>query len=142
MSEEESGLLQAFREGYAATRSAFNEHDFDAAFAGLPPDVEWHPPEEIPGYPPVLKGRGEVIAFFKEVLNEWPDWRTEFLATAEPSPGLILVEYEATGTGRASGIPAKARMFQAWDFREQPLRVFEAGSEEAALRAAGSGPPA
>jgi predicted SnoaL-like aldol condensation-catalyzing enzyme len=136
MSAEESGLLKAFREGYAATHGSFNEHDFDKAFSSLPQEVEWYPPEEIPGAPKVLRGRAEVIAFFTSVLDEWPDWRTEILDTTEPSAGLILVEYEANATGRASGVPARARMFQSWDFRSQPLRVIEGSSPESVLSAA------
>jgi 2-amino-4-hydroxy-6-hydroxymethyldihydropteridine diphosphokinase len=123
--EVPSDLLRAFRAGYEANHEAFNRHDFDAAFARTPEDVEWRTVQEIPGVPDVMHGRDEVIAFFRETLQEWPDWHTELEGFEEPAAGVILVAFVAHGTGRVSGASLSNRVVQAWDFRSPPVRVTE-----------------
>jgi 2-amino-4-hydroxy-6-hydroxymethyldihydropteridine diphosphokinase len=127
-----SDRLRTFRARYEATHEAFNRHDFEAAFARTPEDVEWRTIQEIPGVPDVMRGRDEVIAFFRETLNEWPDWHTELEGFEEPAAGVILVAFVAHGTGRVSGASLSNRVVQAWDFRSRPLRVTEyLGRDEA-----------
>jgi hypothetical protein len=129
----ESETLAAFRATYLVNHEAFNRQDIEGAFGGLPADVEWRTLTEIPGAPDLCRGRDEVIAFFREVLIEYPDWQTELLAFEEPDPGVVLVEFRARATGRASGIrTTSAKMFQAWDLREPPVRVTEFATRDAA----------
>ena len=132
MSEPESELLAGFRTGYEATHEAFNRHDMDEAFGALPEDIEWRTIQAIPGAPEVCRGRDEVIAFFRDILNEWPDWHTELLSFGEPQPGLVVVEFRAHGTGRTSGIPLSGEFAQVWDLRDRPVRVTEFANREAA----------
>jgi hypothetical protein len=125
MGAEESELLQRFRSNYKASNEQFNRHDFDAAYANVPEDVEWRTLIEIPGAPDLMRGRAEVVAFFEEILNEWPDWWTRPTRFTEPLPALILVEFDAGGTGRTSGIRQSIHLVQTWDLRDRPLRVTE-----------------
>lgn len=80
----------------------------------------------------MCRGRDEVIAFFKDLLNEWPDWRTDLLSFSEPEPGVIVVGFRAHGTGRTSGIPMSTEAAQVWDLRVRPVRVTGFADREAA----------
>jgi len=135
--EVPSGLLGAFRAGYQVRHDAFNRHDFEAAFAQTPEDVEWRTIQAIPGVPEVMRGRAEVIAFFRDTLQEWPDWHTDIEGFEEPAPGVILVTFVAQGTGRISGAAMSNRLVQAWDFRSRPLQVTEHRERDEALAALG-----
>jgi 2-amino-4-hydroxy-6-hydroxymethyldihydropteridine diphosphokinase len=132
----DSSLLRAFRATFESKGDAFNRHDFEAAFAELPEDVEWTTIQDIPGVD-VMRGRDAVIAFFRELLETWPDWHTRSLGYEEPAAGVILAAFEGTATGRASGIPVSTPFVQAWDFRSQPLRIREFRDRAAALAALG-----
>ncbi len=46
---EPSETLRAFRAASLKATEAFNRHDFDSAFAPLPPDIEWHQPASADG---------------------------------------------------------------------------------------------
>ena len=35
--------LEAFRQAYLLANEAFNRHDFESAFFGFHPELEWHP---------------------------------------------------------------------------------------------------
>ena len=119
-----SNLLDAFRAGYLRTHDAFQRHDFESAFANLPLDVVW---ESLPEIVDVrrLEGKDDVLAFFRAIAEQWPDWRTEIKDITEPEPGLIRVEFRAIGTGAVSGVRTETDVIQDWDFRLRPLHVRE-----------------
>ena len=119
-----SGLLEAFRESYAASQDSFQRHDFETTFAGLPDDVVWEPFSEIVDVER-LEGKRRVLEFFEAIVEQWPDWRTEIQEISEPEPGLIRVHFRATGTGAVSGARTETDVHQEWDFRSQPLHVRE-----------------
>ena len=114
----------------------FNRHEFEAAFAGLPPDFTW---ETFPDSPGVdrLEGLDAVIQGFHDLVAEFPDWRVEpqeFIAAGDA----ILVRNVATATGRTSGTPITQRFTQVWTFRDgRSAGVREFTDHEAALAAAG-----
>lgn len=119
-----SGLLDAFRENYLASQAAFRRHDIEATFADLPEDAVWVPiPELIDGAPAV--GKPAVLALFRQLIEQWPDWRTDVQEITEPEPGLIRVHFRAIGTGGFSGAKTATDVHQEWDFRSSPLHVRE-----------------
>jgi hypothetical protein len=51
MSQENPGgkpPLEAFRQAYLVANEAFNRRDFEAAFFGFAPDLEWGTVAEVP----------------------------------------------------------------------------------------------
>jgi 2-amino-4-hydroxy-6-hydroxymethyldihydropteridine diphosphokinase len=123
--EVPSPLLRAFRAGYVESQDAFNRHDFETAFAQLPQDVEWRTVHDIPGVKDVMRGPAEVVAFFEEILETWPDWATQAESFEEPAPAVLLASLHAHATGRISGVPVQTGFVQVWDFRSTPVRVTE-----------------
>ncbi len=67
--------VEAFATARREAQKAFNEGDFETAFAGLAPDVEW---ELLPSLPDtgVLRGRDAVMDYFSRVRDAG-DWRVE-----------------------------------------------------------------
>lgn len=136
-SAEESGALRAFKAASLELREAFNHHDFDAAFARLPADIEWQPLAEIPGAH-LLQGRDEVIAWFQGIAALFPDFSSETMGITEPAPGVVVVEFANRGTGRASGLAVTGPItYQVWEITRKPWRVREYGSLSEAHAAAG-----
>ena len=136
MSQENRPSLEAFKLAYLASNEAFNRHDFDAAFAGVHPDLEW---ETFPGTPGVerLQGRRAVIEGFHDLLGEFPDWRVEPQEFIDGRDA-ILVRNIGTATGRRSGMPVRQSFTQVWTFRDgRPVRVREYPDHQAALKAVG-----
>jgi ketosteroid isomerase-like protein len=119
-----STLLDAFRESYMASQDSFRRLDFETTFANLPDDVVWEPLPEVVDWRR-LEGREDVIQAFREIAEQWPDWRTEIDDITEPEPGLIRVRFRASGTGSVSGVRTETDVHQEWDFRSEPLHVRE-----------------
>jgi hypothetical protein len=135
---EPSQALKAFRSASLKATEAFNRHDFDVAFATLPPDIEWHPLDKIPGAH-LLRGRDEVISWFRQIVADFPDFRSQNLEFSEPVPGAFIVRFENEATGRASGAAVSGpAVFQLWEVAATPWRVREFSSRREALEAAGS----
>ena len=146
MSEEriERRLLERFRANYLEFVDALNRHDFEAAFAGTPPDVVF----DISGaglYAGMIRGssgavmhsREELIAFFRDWFEEFPDWHVDVEDFAEPTPGVVLVTHMVGGSGRVSGAPTARRITEVWDMRSRPIRISQHQDEDEALEAAG-----
>ncbi len=128
--------LDAFRQAYMLANEAFNRHDFEAAFFGFHPDLEWHTVAEVPG-PKVLRGREAVIDTFRGLLAEFPDWRVE-PQDFEEAGDAILVRNVANATGANSGVPIRQAFTQVWSFEAgRPILVREFRDHHEALRAAG-----
>ena len=149
MSEEriERHLLERFRANYLGSMEAFNRHDFEAAFAGTPPDFVF----DISGAGlyeratgmirgssgGVMHSREELIAFFRDWLEEFPDWHVDVEDFAEPTPGVVLVTHVVGGSGRVSGAPIARRITEVWDMRSRPIRISQHQDQAEALEAAG-----
>lgn len=134
-SAEDRPSLDQFRRAYLASNEAFNRHDFEAAFYGFHPDVEWHTVADVPGER-VMRGRDAVVAAFQGLLDEFPDWRVEPEEFAEAGPA-ILVRNVGVATGRESGVPIRQPFTQVWTFRDgRPILVREFLEHAEALSAA------
>jgi ketosteroid isomerase-like protein len=129
--------LEAFRQAYLAANEAFNRHDFEAAFFGFHPELEWHTVAEVPGSK-LLYGRRGVIQAFRELLDEFPDWRVEPQEFIEGGENAILVRNIAMATGREGGVPIRQPFTQVWSFSDgRPIRVREYFDHTEALEAVG-----
>lgn len=127
--------LDLFKRAYLASNEAFNRQDFESAFHGFHPELEWHTVADVPG-PRVMRGRDAAVAAFRGLLEEFPDWRVEpqeFLEAGEA----ILVRNVGMGTGRESGVPITQPFTQVWTFRERrPILIREYLDHGEALEAA------
>ena len=119
MSQEgiEQRLLERFRTNYFAFVEAFNRRDLEAAFARTPRDFVFDISRGITALttadmlsPAVMHSREELIAFYRDWIEQFPDWHAEVEGFAEPTPGVLLVTFTAHGTGRVSGVPIDARI--------------------------------
>jgi hypothetical protein len=138
-----SELFDAFREAYLFANARFNEHDFEAAFAGLSETVEWHPMTSwVSLGAEVLHGRDAIVAGFKELLGELPDWHVEPEEFLEVSGRVFIVRCLAIASGQASGAPASQGFTQVWELAEDAtvIRVREYEDHEEALAAAHAAP--
>ena len=128
--------LDAFQRAYLVANEAFNRHDFESAFFGFHDDLEWHTVANTPGVT-VVYGREGVIRAFRDLLEEFPDWRVEPQEFIEASD-VILVRNVATATARESGVPIRQPFTQVWNFSNgAPIRVREFLDHAEALAAAG-----
>ena len=122
--ERERPTLEAFEHAYSMANEAFNRHDFESAFRGFDPELEWETVASVPG-PAHLRGRRAVIEGFRELVSELPDWRVEPLEFLEVGDA-ILVRNLGTATGGQSGVPVRQPFTQVWSFRDGlPIRVRE-----------------
>ena len=146
MSKEriEQRLLERFRTNYLAFVEAFNRRDLEAAFARTPRDFVFDVSSGITGLagidmlsPGVMHGREELIAFYRDWIEQFPDWHADVEGFAEPAPGVLLVTFTAGGTGRVSGVPIDGRITEVWDTRSRPIRVSQHREEAKALQAVG-----
>ena len=119
-----SELLEAFRRNFEKGHDAFNRHDFETAFASLPDDAVWEPVPDLVDRGR-LEGKQAIIDAFREILDLWPDWRTELVEITEPLPGLIRMEFRGRGTTKRAGVAAENHFFQEWDFRARPMQIRE-----------------
>lgn len=131
---EQTPELAAFEATSRAGTEAFNRHDFEGAFASLPPDVEWQPLESIPGAH-LLKGKDAVTEWFRQMILDLPDFRVELLSFSQGGrPGVFIVEFRNHGTGRASGLQVAGQLVhQVWELDRDPWRISECGDREQAL---------
>jgi ketosteroid isomerase-like protein len=139
---DQQRLLEGFRASYLHFAEAFNRRDFEAAFAPIPPDLVFNTvvaerAEALAGELRELHGREELIAFFHDWVEEFPDWRLDVERFANPTPGVIFVTSTVHGTGRSSGVPVVRRFTEVWDMRSRPIRVSQHQDEDDALKAAG-----
>ena len=139
MQATESELLSGFREAYLAGNRAWNEHDFERAYAGVAERVEYQLSHSWPDARP-LRGRDEVVAFFDGFCETFPDVQGtvgEIVALDEET---IFVGLHVTGTGRGSGATVEMALWQVWELAEGlAVRVAEYDDRQDALEAARSG---
>ena len=128
--------VQAFVKARRGEQKAFNEGDFETAFASLAPDVEW---QLLPSLPEagVLRGRDAVVAYFSGIRDAG-DWRVEPVEFIDAGERRVLIHQHGTGTGRATGIALTLDFFQIWEMGRDGavIRVREYERREDALEAA------
>jgi len=133
-------FVRSFREARRESLRAFNEGDFESAFADLAPDVEWH---LLPWLleTGVLKGRDAVVRYFAGV-REGIDWHVESREFIDAGNRRVVVHQHGRGAGRTTQIAtreATVDFFQIWEVGEDGLvvSVREFDDRAEALKAAG-----
>lgn len=117
---------------------AFNRRDSAACLDAIDPDVEWHPPPDIP-YAAVATGRDAMIANWRDWLGAWDDYRFVPEEILEGSEGTVLVFAQESGRGKDSGVEVRSRRITGvYDLRHGKIVRFKAYLDRAeALQAAG-----
>jgi len=140
MSAAETELFRAFREGFEHGNRAWNAGDVKTAYAALPDQVEYRLAATWPEAR-VLRSRDEVIEFFEDFQETFPDARTASHEYMEGPNGTVLVGFRVSGTGRTSGAVGEMEIWQVWEIRDQDnltvTRVTEFTTRREALEAAG-----
>jgi ketosteroid isomerase-like protein len=135
-----SDFLRAFREGFEQGNRAWNAGDVKAAYAVLPDQLEY---QLAPTWPEarVLRSRDEVIEFFEDFQETFPDARTASHEYLEGARGTAVVGFRVAGTGRKSGAGSEMEIWQVWEILDQDnltvTRVREFTDRRDALEAAG-----
>ena len=132
---DDAVALDAARDAYAA----FVSGDLTLDDPALSPDFRWEPPARSPNAG-VYEGTNEAQgAFegFREPFEEF-DWTPHGVTIGE---GLLLVEGEMRGTGRASGIEVSTGEWHVWTLRDgRVARLQMFLDRDEALEAAGLSP--
>jgi ketosteroid isomerase-like protein len=135
---ERSEFLQ-FQAAYEEGNQAFNAGDLERAFGELPEDFdfEFHHRDLVPDAR-TLRGANEIVAFYEEMRQVFPDWQVETREFIDAGAGRILVVNRSTGTGKSSGVGVERDVFQVWEFGDDgiPARVREYTDRAEAFAAA------
>ncbi|MGH2956384.1 MAG: nuclear transport factor 2 family protein [Solirubrobacterales bacterium] len=117
---------------------AFNSGDYQACLETIDPDVEWHPPPDIPNAE-VARGRKELIANFQDWLGAWDEYRSVPEEIREGRDNTVLVTSLETARGKGSGIEVRSRRVTGvFTVRSGRIVHFRAYLNQAeALKAAG-----
>ena len=114
--------------------------DVKTAYAALPDQLEYRLASTWPEAR-VLRSRDEVIEFFEDFQETFPDARTASHEYLEGAHGTVVVGFRVAGTGRTSGLESEMEIWQVWEIRDQDsltvTRVTEFTNRRAALEAAG-----
>jgi ketosteroid isomerase-like protein len=136
----DSEILRAFREAFERGNRAWNAGDVESAYATLPDQLEYR---LAPTWPEarVLRSRDEVIEFFEDFQETFPDARTASHEYLEGASGTVVAGFRVAGTGRTSGAEAEMEIWQVWEIRDQGdptvTRVTEFTNRREAIAAAG-----
>jgi ketosteroid isomerase-like protein len=139
MPAAETELLRALREGFERGNRAWNVGDVRTAYAVLPDQLEYR---LAPIWPDarLLQSRDEVIEFFEDFQETFPDARTVAHEYFDGAHGIVVVGFRVDGTGRTSGVKGEMEIWQVWEVRDQDLtvtRVTEFTNRREAVKAAG-----
>ena len=140
MTAAETEFLRAFRESFEQGNRAWNAGDVKTAYAALPDQLEYR---LAPTWPEarVLRTRDEVIEFFEEFQETFPDARTASHEYLEGAHGALVVGFRVAGTGRTSGVEGEMEVWQVWEIPDQDsltvTRVTEFTNRRDAVEAAG-----
>jgi ketosteroid isomerase-like protein len=117
---------------------AFNRRDFAASLDAIDPDVEWHPPPDIPNAA-IATGHAALIANWRDWLGAWDYYRFLPEEILEGTGEKVLVVGHESGQGTDSGIEARSRRVTAvYQLRDGKIVRFKAYLDRAeALQAAG-----
>jgi ketosteroid isomerase-like protein len=134
MSQE---FLDAFRAGYEAAQKAFNQGDYDSAYARLAPDVEYHPLRRLLESG-VKRGKEEMRAFF-ESAREGNDWKPQAQEYIDAGDAAAIVRLRGTTVGRTTRIANTLEFYELVEFGSDGLirRIRDYEKREDALEAAG-----
>jgi SnoaL-like domain len=137
----ESDFLKLFKTIYSAGNRAWNEHDIERAYGGLPEDFVYQLGPAWPEAGHVFHGPAEVITFFKGLLEAFPDAHTGPITYIEVDERTMITGFEVRGTGRESGTQTGMEVWQVWEIGDDmlPIRVIEYADRETALKAASAG---
>jgi ketosteroid isomerase-like protein len=131
-------FLDAFSHAHREGQRAFNEGEFERAFAGLATDVEWHMHPSLLESG-VVRGREAVIRYFRGV-REGIDWRVDAQEFIEVGHLQVVVHQRGRAAGRTTGISGDRDFFQLWELgsdgqvvRVREFETFEEASEAAQL---------
>jgi hypothetical protein len=85
-----------------------------------------------------LRGRAEVVEFFEDFRDTFPDVRAGPVDFVGVSERRLIVGFPVIGTGRTSGIRIEMEVWQVWQLGETgiPARVEEYPDRAGALEAA------
>lgn len=131
MSQQNVEIIREFTE-------AFNRADYAACLDAIDPDVEWHPPPDIPNAA-VATDRGALIANFQDWLGAWDDYRSVPDEILEGTEETVLVFAQESGRGKDSGIEVRSRRITGvYELRDGKIVRFKAYLDrDEALQAAG-----
>jgi hypothetical protein len=140
----ESEFLKAFKTVYGEGNRAWNEHDFERAYRGLPDGFVYQLGPAWPEAGRVFHGPDEIIPFFEQLCEVFPDAQTGPITYIELDDRTMITGFEVHGTGRESGTRTGMEVWQLWEVGESmvPIRATEYIDREAALKAAGAKQPA
>jgi ketosteroid isomerase-like protein len=133
-----SEFVRTLRSTFEQSNRAWNEGDFARAYHGLGDDFDYKLAATWP-QAGLLRGRAEVVKFFEDFREAFPDVRAGPLEFVEVAERRVIVGFPVVGTGRASGALVEMEIWQVWDLAEGgvPVRVNEYADRQAALSAAG-----
>jgi len=140
MPAAESDFLRAFREVFEQGNRAWNAGDVKTAYATLPDRLEYRLAATWPEAR-VLRSRVEVINFFENFQETFPDARTESHEYLEGEHGTVVAGFRVAGSGRTSGAGGEMEVWQVWQVLDQDhltvTRVTEFTNRQEAVEAAG-----
>jgi ketosteroid isomerase-like protein len=130
VSNDNAEIIRRFTE-------AFNRRDYAACLEVIDPDVEWHPPPDIPNAA-VARGRDELIANFQDWLGAWDDYQSVPEEILEGKDDTILVFGRESARGKDSGIEVSSRpiagVYELREGRIVRFRATKTGSVPVAIR--------
>ena len=103
-------FVDIFRLGYEAGRRAFNDGDYEVAFGGLSPDVEYRPLASLLETG-VMRGRGAIEQYFRS-LREANAWQVEPVDYIDAGDGKVVIHLRGATIGRTSGIRNEIEFFE------------------------------
>ena len=125
-----------------ALSDAFNRRDYTAVLDAIDPEVEWHPPPDIPNAT-VAIGRDALIANFQDWFGAWEDYRSVPEEILDGGDDRVVLCARESARGKGSGIELESRrIFGVFQLRNRKVVRQQAYLDRAeALRAAGLGEP-
>jgi ketosteroid isomerase-like protein len=116
---------------------AWNNNDFEAAFAFADPQLEWVMSGAFPGLRPVYRGTDEIREWWDQLREPFEDfwiWPNRLLEQGDQVVAIVRFE----GKGAGSGAPVEMLMGHVFTFRDGLAVKFQAfATPEEALEAAG-----
>ena len=138
---DESELAQGLRSIAEESNRAWNEGDVERAYGILGEDFVYTLSATWPQSRP-LHGRNEVVAFFKDFREMFPDAHAGPIEFIEVGPQRLIMSFPVVGTGRASGVKTEMEIWQVWHLDNGvPVRCDEYPDRATTLEAAGLSRP-